>query len=160
MIGKIKKFDKKLFDKYDTPAREIIKNKFGDSIIDNSDIYGEDMIFVNKDIKYKFLEIQVCAEWINNKYPHELPFVFERKGHFADETLFILFDKNFIRGMIFGKQQLEKTPVRTKKYSRHYKYNVQLHKVSYFMTDDLCIDDIYIYQTGFFIDKKNENITV
>ena len=29
MLGKIKKFDEVLYNKYDTPARELLKNKLG-----------------------------------------------------------------------------------------------------------------------------------
>jgi hypothetical protein len=44
MLGKIKKFDENLYNKYDIPARELLKEKLGDKIKDNPDIYAEDML--------------------------------------------------------------------------------------------------------------------
>ena len=146
MLGKIKKFDEKLYNKYDIPAREILKNKLGDKIKDNPDIYAEDMIIDDIDCKYKFLEIQACADWIGEKYPHNKPFVFERKGHFNDKTLFILFDKHLTKALLFAKTSLETIPVRTKKYSRYYKYEVLWNKVVTVHMENFSIEDIYLFQ--------------
>ena len=146
MLGKIKKFDEKLYNKYDIPAREILKNKLGDKIKDNPDIYAEDMIIDDIDCKYKFLEIQACADWIGEKYPHNKPFVFERKGHFDDKTLFILFDKHLTKALLFAKTSLEKIPVRTKKYSRYYKYEVPWNKVVTVYMENFSIEDVYLFQ--------------
>jgi hypothetical protein len=146
MLGKIKKFDEKLYNKYDIPAREILKNKLGDKIKDNPDIYAEDMIIDDIDCKYKFLEIQACADWIGEKYPHNKPFVFERKGHFDDKTLFILFDKHLTKALLFAKTSLEKIPVRTKKYSRYYKYEVPWNKVITVHMENFSIEDVYLFQ--------------
>ena len=146
MLGKIKKFDEKLYNKYDIPAREILKNKLGDKIKDNPDIYAEDMIIDDIDCKYKFLEIQACADWIGEKYPHNKPFVFERKGHFDDKTLFILFDKHLTKALLFAKTSLEKIPVRTKKYSRFYKYEVPWNKVVTVYMENFSIEDVYLFQ--------------
>ena len=146
MLGKIKKFDEKLYNKYDIPAREILKNKLGDKIKDNPDIYAEDMIIDDIDCKYKFLEIQACADWIGEKYPHNKPFVFERKGHFDDKTLFILFDKHLTKALLFAKTSLETIPVRTKKYSRYYKYEVPWNKVVTVHMENFSIEDIYLFQ--------------
>ena len=146
MLGKIKKFDEKLYNKYDIPAREILKNKLGDKIKDNPDIYAEDMIIDDIDCKYKFLEIQACADWIGEKYPHNKPFVFERKGHFDDKTLFILFDKHLTKALLFAKTSLEKIPVRTKKYSRFYKYEVPWNKVITVHMENFSIEDVYLFQ--------------
>jgi len=146
MLGKIKKFDQKLYDRYDIPARDILKQKLGDKIKNNPDIYGEDMIFDDPECKFKYLEIQVCAEWIGDKYPHEKPFVFERKGHFDDKTLFILFDKHMKKGFLFEKTALEEKPVRTKKYSRFFKYQVPWSRIVSFYTEHFSMEDIYIFQ--------------
>ena len=146
MLGKIKKFDEKLYNKYDIPAREILKNKLGDKIKDNPDIYAEDMIIDDIDCKYKFLEIQACADWIGEKYPHNKPFVFERKGHFDDKTLFILFDKHLTKALLFAKTSLETIPVRTKKYSRYYKYEVPWNKVITVHMENFSIEDVYLFQ--------------
>ena len=143
MLGKIKKFDQALYDKYDIPARELLKSKLGDKIKDNEDIYAEDMIITDESCRFKYLEIQVCAEWINN-YPHPKPFVFERKGHFHDNTLFILFDKHMTRCYLFSKTALNKEPVRTKKYSRYFKYEVPWSCVTLVYMENFTMDDIYI----------------
>jgi hypothetical protein len=92
------------------------------------------------------LEIQACADWIGDKYPHEKPFVFERKGHFNDKTLFILFDKHLTKALLFAKTSLEETPVRTKKYSRYFKYEVQWNKVVSIHMENFSIEDIYLFQ--------------
>ena len=146
MLGKIKKFDENLYNKYDIPARDILKSKLGDKIKDNPDIYAEDMIIDDIDCKYKFLEIQACADWIGEKYPHNKPFVFERKGHFDDKTLFILFDKHLTKALLFAKTSLEKIPVRTKKYSRYYKYEVPWNKVITVHMENFSIEDVYLFQ--------------
>jgi hypothetical protein len=146
MLGKIKKFDENLYNKYDIPARELLKKKLGDKIKDNPDIYAEDMIIEDEECKYKFLEIQACAEWIGEKYPHEKPFVFERKGHFNNKTLFILFDKHLTKALLFAKTSLEETPVRTKKYSRYFKYEVQWNKVVTVHMEKFSMEDIYLFQ--------------
>jgi len=143
--GQIKKFDQKLYDRYDIPARDILKEKLGDKIIDNPDIYAEDMIINDPECKYKFLEIQVCAEW-RDKYPHNEPFVYERKGHFNDLTLFILFNREMTEGYFFDKLSLNKEPIRRKKYSRYFIYTVPWTRVCRFITKDLTMDDIYLFQ--------------
>ena len=104
------------------------------------------MIIEDNECKYKFLEIQACAEWIGDKYPHEKPFVFERKGHFSDKTLFILFDRHMTKGYMFAKTSLMCTPVRTKKYSRFFKYEVPWHKVTTVYMENFSMDDIYLFQ--------------
>jgi hypothetical protein len=143
MIGKIKKFNQKLYDKYDIPARQIIKEKIGeDNVKDNEDIYAEDMIITHPKCRYKYLELQACAEWVYNDYPHEKPFVFERKGHFNDDTLFIIFNKHFTKLLLFSKVGLHKNPIRLKKYSRFYKYEVGWSYVFKIQVDDLSIDNL------------------
>ncbi len=146
MLGKIKKFDEKLYNKYDIPARELLKLKLGNKIKDNPDIYGEDMIIEDEDCKYKYLELQVCAEWIGDRYPFEKPFVFERKGHFDNKTLFILFDKHMTKALLFEKTSLEEIPIRTKKYSRYFKYEVPWSKVTTIYMNNFNMDDIYLFQ--------------
>ncbi len=146
MQGKIKKFDEILYNKYDIPARELLKKKLGDKIKDNPDIYAEDMLIDDPLCKYKFMEIQACAEWIGEKYPHDKPFVFERKGHFNDKTLFILFDKHMTKALLFAKTSLEPTPIRTKKYSRFFKYEVQWNKVCTVFMENFSMQDIYLFQ--------------
>jgi len=145
--GKNKKFNQKLYDKYDIPARNLLKNKLDSYVFDNPDIYAEDMILKDNQCKYKYIEIQVCANWLsdNGPYPHKTPFVYERKGHFDDNTLFIIFDKYFDKGIMFGKHALSKNPVRIKPYSRTMIYPAQWSCSLEFATEDLNIDLIRVY---------------
>lgn len=143
--GKIKKFDEKLYNKYDLPARLIMKEKLGDLIKDNSDIYAEDMILEDEQCEYKYIELQVCASWTNDKYPFNYPFVYERKGHFSDKTLFIIFDRHMTKGLIFGKNLLNSEPKRIQKYSRIFIYEVGWKNVLPFCTENLDIDVLRSY---------------
>ena len=143
--GKNKPFDRYLYDKYDTPARNLMKEKLGDKIKDNPDIYGEDMIIVDDKCKYKYIELQVCAEWIGEKYPHPFPYVFERKGSFSKDTLFIILSRNFIKGLIFDKESLKPEPTRIRKYARSFKYETPWHRVVEFYFDEFNMDMIYFY---------------
>lgn len=143
--GKIKKFDENLFKKYDVPARELMKKKLGDKIKDNPDIYGEDMIIVDDECKYKFLELQACATWIDDKYPNEKPFVYERKGHFANDTLYLILNKSMTRGLLFDKESLEKEPKRIKKYSQTFVYYVPWNRVRQIYMEYFDINDLRDY---------------
>lgn len=121
--GSVKKFDKKLFDKYDTDARNIIKNILGNDIKDNENQYGEDMVFTLKPFPYKYLEIQVMSTWECNAFPYICPFVYARKMRFSEKTLFVSFNKFLSEMVIFGRDCISNIPSRLKKYDReiiHY----------------------------------------
>jgi hypothetical protein len=77
-----------LSNNFDTNARNKIKEKFGNFIIDNPNIYGEDMVVVNKKIPFKFIELQVYGKW-KDKFPATMPYIYERKLKFSKKTLFI-----------------------------------------------------------------------
>jgi hypothetical protein len=125
--GKHKAFDSKLYDKYDLPARDKIKEKLKDFVEDNPDKYQEDLIITDPACKYKFIELQVCAQWVNEKYPFEKVFIYERKAHFSPNTLFITFNKFLTKGYIFDAASFEGiNPRRLKKYSREFVYDITL----------------------------------
>jgi len=145
MCGKIKKFDEKLYNKYDLPAREIVKQKLGEYVDDNPDIYAEDMILKIPDCKYNFLELQVCTTWINQNYPYSKPYVFERKKKFCETTLFMIFSRDMTRVLIFDQKSLCDKPRRLKKYSREYVYEVPNNKILQFITDDMTCETIKLY---------------
>ena len=140
--GLIKKFDINLYNKYDLPARDLLKTKLGDNISDNLDtVYGEDMVITNNKCKYKFIELQVCTGWINEKYPFKYPFIYERKIKFADTTLFIILNKYMTRGLIFDKKKLVSTkPRRLKKYSRYFVYEIPWNRIINFEFDSFDFD--------------------
>jgi len=61
----MKKFDKKLFDKYDLAARTVMKfwlEDRGYSVKDNPDPYGVDLIAI-KDGNVSWVEVEVKDAW-------------------------------------------------------------------------------------------------
>lgn len=128
-VGKVKKFSKKLYNKYDVPAREIIQKILGDNVEDNPDIYNEDMILKIPNCKYKYLELQVCVQWIEEKYPYPKPYVYARKAKFSNETLFLILNKNMTDGLIFSRSSLIEQPKRLKKFSRYFVYEAPWNRV-------------------------------
>jgi len=145
IIGRIKKFSQRLYEKYDVPARKIMKEKLGDHVKDNPNIYEEDMLLDIPDCKYKFLELQVCTSWLDGKYPHEQPFVYARKKLFSDLTLFLVLNKTMTRGLLFNKESLLDTPRRIKKYSRSFVYEVPWYRVMEICINALDIETIKLY---------------
>jgi hypothetical protein len=143
--GKIKEFNQQLYDKYDQPARIIMKEKLGECVKDNPDIYAEDMLLDLPSCKYKFIELQVCAEWYTEIFPHKNPYVYERKGHFSDKTLFIVLDKTMTKGLLFDKLSLEKKPRRIRKYSKIFVYDVPWRHVVKFDIEMLDKDLLIMY---------------
>jgi len=57
LIGAHRRFNDVMYNKYDTPARNIIKKQLGDFVKDNPDIYGQDLIITSPTCKYKYLYI-------------------------------------------------------------------------------------------------------
>jgi hypothetical protein len=145
VVGKIKKFDKKLYDKYDIPARNIVKEKLMEYVSDNPNVYAEDLLLNIPDLKYKFLELQVCTKWIEEKFPYDKPFVYSRKNNFSDSTLFLILNKNMTRGLLFDKASLLKTPRRLKKFSRFFVYEVPWNRILNINIDDLNCETIRAY---------------
>lgn len=129
ITGKLKKFDQNLYDKYDKPAREKIKSLLKDFISDNPDIYGEDMIINIPGCKYKFLELQVCIAWVSEKYPYDFPYVYARKTHFSDDTLFLILNKQMTKGLLFNKCSICSKPKRLKKFSRYFVHQIPWHQI-------------------------------
>ena len=141
--GKINKFDINLYNKYDIPARTKVKEILKDYIIDNPDIYGADMIINSKNkCKYKYLEIQVCTQWTGEKFPYNNVYIWERKGKYDNNTLFLTLSKDLSKGYLFDISQLDKDkPRRFKKYSREYIYDISWNQVMLiymkYLTEDI-----------------------
>jgi hypothetical protein len=144
-IGKIKKFNQKLYDKYDTPARAIVKEILGDNVEDNPDIYNEDMILKIDNCKYKYLELQVCVNWIDEKYPYSKPFVYARKSKFSEDTLFLILNKAMTHGLIFDRKSLLDIPRRLKLYSRYFVYEVPWYRVMRINLEVMSIETFQLY---------------
>jgi hypothetical protein len=128
--GKRRKFDQKLHDYYDPPAREKIKNMLGDFVEEHPDKYKQDFIIKSDKCKYKYLEVQVCSTWIHEKYPFEKLWVYARKSLYGEDTIFITLNRMLTRGYIFDAASLKDVkPRRLKKYSREFVYDVPWHRV-------------------------------
>lgn len=119
MLGKLKKFNQTLSNKYDKKARDVIKVCLEDGVIDNPSIYGEDMLVITNRIPYGYIELQVYGTWID-KFPYSAPFVFERKMRFDNNTLFVCFNARFDQALIFSKNCISNQKVRSETYSDEY----------------------------------------
>lgn len=143
--NRIKKFDQKLYDKYDIPARDIVKKVLGDNVCDNPDIYNEDMILKIDNCRYKYLELQVCTQWTDDRYPYDAPYVYARKQKFSDDTLFLVFNRKMDVCLLFDKKSLKLKPRRLKKYSRYFVYETNWHRVMRVNIDHLDSETIKLY---------------
>ena len=145
LCGKKSKFNEKLYEKYDIHARQKIKEVLGDNICDNPDKYGEDMILLIDGCKYKYLELQVCADWTGDKYPFPYPYIYERKIKFSNESLFLVFNRNMNKGFIFSRKAITGKPKRIQKYSREFIYEIQWNKVLPVYMDNFSAETILMY---------------
>lgn len=137
IAGKYKKFDQELCDKYDKPARELVKQKLGEFVEDNPNIYEQDMILHHK--KYKFLELQVCGSWINKQYSEKTIKIFIRKARYGLDTAFITFSKDLDWGYIYDRASFQNCkPKRVAKYSKIYVFELPKNKATFFYSSCLC----------------------
>lgn len=144
--GRHSKFNKELYEKYDLPARQKIKQALGDHIIDNPDPYKQDLVITKEDFKYKYIELQVCVGWVGEKFPFDNVYIYERKGIYGEDTLFITLDRQMTRGYIFdGASYTDTEPKRLKKYSREYIYPIKWNRIMPIIIDTLTFDDIEMY---------------
>jgi len=140
------RFNQKLFEKYDVPARKKLKETLGDFIEENPDPYKQDFIITSDTCKYKFLEVQVCAAWINEKYPMDTVWVYSRKSVYPSDTLFITLNKNLNYGYIFDADSFKNLkPRRLKKYSREMVYDVPWGRVMKISMDTLDKETVELY---------------
>lgn len=128
MVGIRKKFNKKLYQRYDLPARDKIKNLLGDYVTDNPDQYGADLIINSDKCKYDYLELQVCTKWVAKTFPFEKPYLHARKAKYDENTLFLVLNKHMTKGLLFDRSSLNDEARRIKKYSREFVYDVEWNK--------------------------------
>jgi len=146
IIGLTPKFNQAMFDKYDTPARKIIKEKLGDFVQDNECIHAQDFRINDKTCKYKFLEIQVCTYWVNQKYSLDYLYLYARKSNYCNETLFLTLSKNMKWGYLFDMKSIDGVkPHRVKKYSRQFVYDIPWNKVMPVEIESLDKETINLY---------------
>lgn len=95
-----KKFDKKLFDKYDDDGRRVVKdfvskmNK-GYEARDNEDKYGADLIVYQHGKKVAYAEVEVRPAWKGPKFPFEdLNIPYRKKKLFHNDVKTVFFSIN------------------------------------------------------------------
>lgn len=126
--GKVPLFSQKMFNKYDVKAREVVTETIGDIVKDNPNVYEEDMIFTTKEVPYKYLELQVCADWKYKDFPYVSPYVYARKMRYSKSTLFMTFNSSFDECIIFDRSSICEKPTRMYKYSREFIHLVPWYK--------------------------------
>lgn len=146
LVGKHKKFDKRLYEKYDLPAREVVKSKLKDFVIDNPNPYEQDLVITKDNYKYKYIELQVCTAWVGDKIPYDNVYVFERKARYGDDTLFITLNKHLTQAYVFDAISFKNNkPRRIKKYSRYYVYDVPWNRIMEINIDCLDMESLMLY---------------
>lgn len=141
--GKHSKFNEELYNKYDLPAREKIKKIFGDFVEDNTDIFKQDLVITDKNFKYKYIELQVCTAWVNEKFPYDKVYIYERKNMYGKDTLFMVLDKHMTMGYMFDGSSFDpEKPKRIKKYSREFICEIPWSQVISFSIDNITVDDL------------------
>lgn len=146
LIGKHSRFNQELYEKYDLPARDKIIKALGDDFVKNNpDDKKQDLVIIKQDFKYKYIELQVCTNWIND-FPYSNVYIYERKKIYGDDTLFITLDKHMTKGYLFdGASYNIDEPKRLKKYSREYIYPIKWNRVMPINIDTLTKEDIEMY---------------
>jgi len=144
--GKHKVFSTELCNKYDIPARDKIKKVLGTFVKDNPDPYKQDLVITDTNFKYKYIELQVCSTWINDKFPYDNVYIYERKNVYSGDTLFITLDKHMTQGYVFDGSCYDYTkPKRFQKYSREFVYDIPWNKVMHFIVDKITPEDLALY---------------
>jgi len=134
LVGKHSCFDQKLYEKYDLPARDIVKKALNEFVI------------TDPNYKYKYIELQVCATWVSDKFPYNNVYIYERKGCYGNDTLFITLDRHLTRGFVFDAESIkDKEPRRIKKYAREFVYDIPWNRIMPFNIDDLTPELIKMY---------------
>jgi hypothetical protein len=146
LVGKKSRFSEEMFIKYDIPARDRIKKSLGDFVEDNPDMYKQDLVIKDDDYKYKYIELQVCSGWIGNTYPYEKVWVYERKGCYDVDTLFITLNHDLSRCFIFDAASFKNTkPRRIKKYGREFVFDIPWNRIMPISTESLTPEALQMY---------------
>ena len=124
---KIKKFDQKLHDKYDPPARKAVAEwlamKWGVKAVDNPNIYGTDLIVYRGDMPVGYAEVEVRS-WAN-RCPFDTIHVPVRKEHMlrVNKTLFFALTQDMQYAYwINGAKTLHFPTVEMKDETKHELY--------------------------------------
>jgi hypothetical protein len=140
------KFSEKLHDKYDIPARKKLLEVLGDFIKEHPNPYKQDFVITSDTSKYKYLEVQVCSKWINERYPFDTVWVYARKSVYGNDTLFITMSKKLNYGFIFDANSFKNVKKRRmEKYSREFIYDIPWNKIMKVSINDLDKETIEFY---------------
>ena len=143
--GRKSNFDIKLFYKYDIPAREVVNKYFGESVMDNPNPLAPDLLILDKDSNYKYLELQVCTKWVN-KFPYDNVYIFERKVKYGLDCLFLVLNRSMTEGYVFDIRSLQfQKPRRIKKYSRDFVFDIPWKSCIKISLENDLADDILKY---------------
>ena len=149
VAGAHKRFNPYLHEKYDTTARTKLKSVLGDFITDNPNIYKQDFLINSDSCKYKYLEVQVCSKWINDKYPWSTVWIFSRKSVYLDDqnhTMFLTLNKKLTKGFLLDVESIKNVKKRRmKKYSREFVYDVPWHRIMSVSLEHLDKETIELY---------------
>ena len=144
--GLHRRFDPILHQKFDEPARKRIKEVLKDFVVDNPDPFEQDLIIVSPTCKYRFLELQVCNQWVNEDFPYKKMYIYERKGKYCKDTLFLTLNKFLTRGYLFDMESVNvENRRRFKKFSREFVYEIPWHRVLYVFINKLDKETIELY---------------
>jgi len=144
--GLHKKFDAQLLQIFDISAREKIKNILGDYVMDNPNIKQQDLIINSSTCKYKYLELQVCCQWVQENYPYDNLYIYETKARYGNDTLFLILNKFLTRCYLFDRQSFDNIePTRLKKYSRLFVYKIPWNRAIKLFVANLDKETIEMY---------------
>jgi hypothetical protein len=154
MVGKIKKFDQSMSDIYDTKARDVIKECLGEIVQDNPETYAEDMVLC-ANLPYTHIELQVYGKWVDDTFPYQCPYVYERKLKFRATTLFVCFNAHYDRFIMFARTAIHPKPYRLEKYAREIVHYVPWNKSITQPTSKLNINMMRMFgNTGLDLDDE------
>lgn len=144
LTGKRRIFNKDMHEKYDIPARDLIIKKLGsDFVMENPDIYEQDLIITCDRCKYKFIELQVLTRWIGKEFPYDFSFLYERKKKYDNDTLFITLSGDYKYFHLFDRKSIiDNKPITPYKYSREKALIVPWNKIISNHID--CLDKLVI----------------
>jgi len=114
-MGVRKKFDKDLYDTYDSIAKEAAKDalqKKGYTVCDNTDKYAQDLV-AEKDGEMFLVETEVKNVWKGPEFPYDTVQLPQRKQKFfVEPTLFYIWNKQLDSAITFLSEDIKDlTPV-------------------------------------------------
>lgn len=134
-MGVRKKFDKDLYDIYDSVAKEAARDalqKKGYTVCDNIDKYAQDLV-AEKDGKMFLVETEVKNVWKGPEFPYDTVQLPERKKKFFKErTLFFIWNAELTHAIVFWSddvKDLEPVEVPNKyRYKGEYFFQIPVGK--------------------------------